>query len=307
MTDNALERFEGLLRRELPGLIYLRGEPMAAHTTFKVGGPADFLAQVEDAGQLAGLLALCRREGVPALMMGNGSNLLVRDGGIRGVVIQCGPGLSQMDVAGEVITAGAGCMLSALSRLARDHSLAGLAFAAGIPGCLGGALVMNAGAYGGQMADVVESVQALDEGLEPVVLSGAELELGYRRSVFMRRGLFILSARLRLTPGDREAIAADMAEYQRRRREKQPLTLPSAGSTFKRPEGHFAGALIQQAGLMGLRVGGASVSTLHAGFVVNDQGGTAQDIERLIALIRQRVHENSGVWLTPEVRIVGEV
>ena len=283
----------------------LEDEPMSRHTTFRVGGPADVLFLPANAEEIVWAMREARDLGEDCFVMGNGSNLLVKDGGVRGLVIVIGEPMSAVSVEGDILRAQAGASLTRAAREAAAASLAGLAFASGIPGSVGGATAMNAGAYGGEIKDVLARALVLEDG-KPVWKTPDALHMTYRNSDALRRGLVVLEAEFHLTPGDREAILAEMGELARRRREKQPLSLPSAGSTFKRPEGHFAGALIEAAGLKGLQVGGAQVSELHAGFIVNAGGATARDVLDLIALVQARVLADSGVALEPEVRMIGE-
>lgn len=285
----------------------LEHEPMARHTTMRVGGPAEILFSPASEGELLFAVREAKRAGAPFRIIGNGSNLLVLDGGLPGLTIRLGEAFSKISVDGNQIRAQAGALLSRVAAAARDASLTGLEFASGIPGSAGGGMAMNAGAYGGQLSDVFEGCRALDPETGIIsALGPAEMALGYRESAALSRGLIVTEAAFRLTAGDRSAIQAKMDDLSARRREKQPLNLPSAGSTFKRPEGYFAGALIEQAGLKGLRVGGACVSEKHAGFVVNDRGATARDVLDLIRLVQARVFEHSGVRLETEVRILGE-
>lgn len=285
----------------------LEHEPMARHTTMRVGGPAEILFSPAGEGELLFAVREAKRAGAPFRIIGNGSNLLVLDGGLPGLTIRLGEAFSKISVNGNQIRAQAGALLCRVAAAARDASLTGLEFASGIPGSAGGGMAMNAGAYGGQLSDVFEGCRALDPETGIIsALGPAEMALGYRESAALSRGLIVTEAAFRLTAGDRSAIQAKMDDLSARRREKQPLNLPSAGSTFKRPEGHFAGALIEQAGLKGLRVGGACVSEKHAGFVVNDRNATARDVLDLIRLVQARVLEHSGVRLETEVRILGE-
>lgn len=285
----------------------LEHEPMARHTTMRVGGPAEILFSPASEGELLFAVREAKRAGAPFRIIGNGSNLLVLDGGLPGLTIRLGEAFSKISVDGNQIRAQAGALLCRVAAAARDASLTGLEFASGIPGSAGGGMAMNAGAYGGQLSDVFEGCRALDPETGIIsALGPAEMALGYRESAALSRGLIVTEAAFRLTAGDRSAIQAKMDDLSARRREKQPLNLPSAGSTFKRPEGYFAGALIEQAGLKGVRVGGASVSEKHAGFVVNDRNATARDVLDLIRLVQARVLEHSGVRLEPEVRILGE-
>ncbi len=282
-------------------------EPMAAHTTFRVGGPAEAFA-VPDEAELASLLAFAKSERIPVTVLGNGSNVLVSDSGVEGLVISIGEPLSMIAVSGEEIRAGAGAMIVAVARAAGEAGLAGLEFAGGIPGSVGGAVMMNGGAYGGEMADVLVSVTALGEDGRERTYAAGELALSYRHSIFMEeahRGEIILSATMRLTHQDAAEIQARMADFNARRREKQPLEYPSAGSTFKRPQGHFAGKLILDAGLAGFSVGGAQVSKKHCGFVINKGDATAADVLAVIRHVQDEVERTSGVRLEEEVRLLG--
>ncbi|MBQ9040302.1 MAG: UDP-N-acetylmuramate dehydrogenase [Clostridia bacterium] len=283
----------------------LENEPMSRHTTFRVGGPADVLFLPESEEQLLQALSIAREAGVPCVVIGNGSNLVVKDGGIRGLVIALGEGMAAIARAGETLTAWAGASLARVSAYAQASGLSGLEFASGIPGTLGGGCAMNAGAYGCQLSDVLVDARVLLDGVVRT-LTVEEMQMGYRTSLPLRRGGIVISARFALTPDDPEAIAARMRELNARRRDKQPLNYPSAGSTFKRPEGYFAGALIEQAGLKGKRVGGAQVSEKHAGFIVNTGGATAADILTLIGTVQDEVADRFGVRLETEVRILGE-
>lgn len=279
---------------------------MSAYTTFKVGGPADLLITVPDSMAAGKLLACCRNTDVPTLLLGNGSNLLVGDRGVRGVVWRFDPDSAACVQADDrTLCCDAGTPLSRLCRYAQEHALTGLEFVFGIPGTVGGAVFMNAGAYGGQMADVLLSAEIIDANGDCRTLNAEEMAFSYRHSVCMDTGAAITRLTLRLSPGDREKIAARMRELLSCRREKQPLELPSAGSFFKRPPGHFAGALIENCGLKGFQIGGARVSDKHTGFVVNVGGATAADICALSEEVIRRVREQTGVTLTPEVRFVG--
>ena len=280
-------------------------EPMSRHTTFRVGGLAELMFFPASAEELQTALSAAKDAGAEVHLVGNGSNLLVRDGGLRGLTIALGEPFSEVRVEGCAVVAQAGAPLSRVAAAAQEAGLAGLEFASGIPGTLGGGCAMNAGAYGGELKDVLECARVLLDG-ELRTLSRDGLEMGYRTSRVLREGGIVLEARFALTPDDREAIAARMRDLNARRREKQPLNLPSAGSTFKRPEGHFAGALIEGCGLKGARVGGAQVSEKHAGFVVNTGGATASDILGLIEHVHDVVLRETGVELEPEVRIIGE-
>ena len=283
----------------------LENEPMSRHTTFKVGGPADVLFLPESEEQLIQAIAIAKDAGIPCIVIGNGSNLVVRDGGIRGLVIALGEGMAAIVRSGDTITAWAGASLARVSAFAQASGLTGLEFASGIPGTLGGGCAMNAGAYGGQLSDVLIDARMLLDGAVKT-LTVEDMQMGYRTSLPLREGGIVISARFALTPDNPESIAERMRELNARRREKQPLNRPSAGSTFKRPEGHFAGALIEQSGLKGYRVGGAQVSEKHAGFIVNAGGATAKDILTLIGIVQDEVLTRFGVHLETEVRILGE-
>ncbi len=280
--------------------------PMSEHTTLRIGGPADILVTAQSAQEIAFLVTCANEHHIPMLMLGNGSNLLVKDGGIRGLVVKYGEEMSSIFVEGTVLTAKAGASLAAAAKEAARHGLTGLCYACGIPGTVGGGVYMNAGAYGGELKEAIKEVEAITEDGQIHTFTGEEMHFGYRHSRAQEEPIIITSVTFQLTPGDKEAIWADMKEFNRRRNEKQPMDVPSAGSTFKRPEGHFAGQLIDQAGLRGARVGSAQVSEKHAGFLVNTGNATAADFLSLISLVQQTVKEKHGVWLTPEVRIVGE-
>ena len=280
-------------------------EPMSRHTTFRTGGPADLLVQPE-AEQIAPILEVCRNEEIPWTVIGNGSNLLVGDGGIRGVVLEIGKQMSDVAIEGTVITAGAGAMLSSIASRAAAAELTGMEFASGIPGSLGGAVVMNAGAYGGEMKDILQKVTVLTPDGTVQTLSVEELELSYRHSIIPEKGYLVISAVLKLQPGSADEIQSIMDDLKEKRVSKQPLEYPSAGSTFKRPEGYFAGKLIQDAGLRGFRVGGAQVSEKHCGFIINRDQATSTDICQLMQQVSEIVYEKFGVRLEPEVKKIGE-
>jgi len=293
----------------------LEDEPMSAYTTLGFGGPAEVLCEVTSADQLMEILRIAKRLNVPVNVLGNGSNLVVKDGGLKGLTLHFGNGFAEISLPVPLpdgryaITAQAGALLTRLSAAAADAGLSGLEFAAGIPGSVGGAVAMNAGAYGGELKNVVSGVTCVTLAGEIRHYTCEEMAFGYRRSRLSApegEPELAVTATFTLTPGDGETIRVTMREFNSRRREKQPLTQPCCGSTFKRPPGEFAGTLIEQCGLKGLRVGGASVSTLHAGFLVNDEGGTAADYLRLMAEVQRVVKEKTGVWLEPEVRVVGE-
>ena len=281
-------------------------EPMSRQTTFEIGGPADCLIFPQTIEEVCRVVALVRDYDLLLTVLGNGSNLLVRDGGIRGVVLKFNGPMSEMRLEGSHIIAGAGAHLKDVSEFAAAHGLTGLEYACGIPGSIGGAIFMNAGAYGGETKDVAYSVRAVAKDGTVKTYSKEELDLGYRHSVFQGNGELICEVELALEPGDEGEIRQVMADYTQRREAKQPLEMPSAGSTFKRPEGYFAGTLIDQTGLKGLQVGGAQVSTKHAGFVVNAGGATAADVQNLIKEVQRLVFEKHGVKLYPEVRMIGE-
>lgn len=286
--------------------IYRKNEPMGLHTSFRIGGPADVYAEPENEDELRELLSVADGSGMDRIVIGRGSNLLVGDKGYRGMVICLGPAFGEIRVREDRIYAMAGATLSAVANAAKEHGLQGMEFASGIPGSVGGALVMNAGAYGGEMKDVLETADILEMDGSLCRVAAEELELGYRSSNIASLGRTVLGAEFRLTPGDPEEIFAKMQELNARRKEKQPLEYPSAGSAFKRPEGHFAGKLIEDAGLKGFRVGGAEVSAKHAGFVVNVQNATAADVRELLSRVQETVFQKSGVMLEPEIRFVGE-
>ena len=279
---------------------------MAKHTSFRIGGPADVLAQPGNEAELAELLKRAAHHAVPVTLVGNGSNLLVRDKGIRGLVIKLSNLFSSITVAGNVLTFGSGISLAMASKKAASLSLSGLEFAVGIPGTIGGAVYMNAGAYDGEMAKVVTSVQVMDRQGQSSQLKADELDFAYRHTALQNSGLIVTSVTVSLQPGEAESIKAKMDDFSQRRIAKQPLELPSAGSMFKRPVGYFAGTLIEQTGLKGYTVGGAQVSTKHAGFVVNVGGATAKDVLQLIRDVQAQVLAAQGVQLEPEVLVLGE-
>lgn len=280
-------------------------EPMKKHTTFRVGGPADVLVQPDETALVA-ILALCRRYHVSYSFIGNGSNLLVGDKGIRGVVIEMTDPMGNIEVDGTKITAQAGAMLSKIANTAASNGLGGMEFAAGIPGSVGGAVVMNAGAYGGEMKDIIEKVYVLDENGAQLELDRDALDLGYRHSCIPEKKYIVTKVVLELVPRNEAEIRSEMKELNEKRAEKQPLQYPSAGSTFKRPEGYFAGKLIMDAGLRGYQVGGAQVSEKHCGFVINKGDATAADICQLMRDVSDKVQAQFGVVLEPEVKMIGE-
>lgn len=284
----------------------LVAEPMKNHTTFRIGGPADALALPKTPEEVAEVVRFCHEHAQPYYVLGNGSNLLVSDEGYRGLVLQLYRNFNDIQVNGETITVQSGAMLAAVARTAYQTGLTGLEFASGIPGTIGGAVVMNAGAYGGEMKNVLKEVTVLTKKGEVLVIPAKALELGYRTSVIPKNGWIVLGAVLQLKKGDQEQILARMEELKEQRITKQPLDLPSAGSTFKRPEGYFAGKLIMDAGLRGFTVGGAQVSEKHCGFVVNRGNATAADVWELICEVKRRVKEMTGVELEPEVKLLGD-
>jgi UDP-N-acetylmuramate dehydrogenase len=277
---------------------------MKPYTSMRVGGTADFFVEVSGEAVLGALLAWLAAREVPVAIMGNGSNLLVADEGYRGVILRIGAAMAAITREADGLTAEAGASLAAVAQAALKNSLAGLAFASGIPGSLGGAVAMNAGAYGREMKDVVLTTRCLDMNGKPVLLSGSEHQFAYRGSRVQTDGLVVVSARLGLVPGDPAQIQEEMRDLARRRAEKQPLNFPSAGSTFKRPVGYYSGRLIEDCGLKGLRVGGAQVSEKHAGFVVNTGEATATDVITLVEKIRETVLAQTGVVLEPEVKLL---
>ena len=290
---------------ETAGCAYLENEPMSAHTTFRIGGKADVFIKPASEEVLKGVLAALKETGVPYYCIGGGSNLLVSDFGIRGAALYTG-GFSDMALLdGCVIECGAGVKLSRMCSFALENSLSGCEFAWGIPGTVGGAVYMNAGAYGGEIKDVALEVYAIDENGNEKTFSNSECNFGYRSSVFSSGEYIITGAKFRLRTKDKDEITAQMRDYAERRRDRQPLSFPSAGSTFKRPEGYFAGKLIQDSGLRGFAIGGAAVSEKHCGFVVNTGNATCSDVVNLIDYIKKCVYEKFGVMLHEEVRIIG--
>lgn len=316
------QTFVKSVTEQLPQLSLMQDEPMKKHTTFRIGGPADYYAE-PDVSQISKLIEIAKACDMPVAVIGNGSNLLVGDKGIRGLVIGIGKGLSAIEVTeavaqqstaqdltaqgnGRIITAGAGAILAAVAAKAAEASLSGLEFASGIPGSVGGAVVMNAGAYGGEIKDVLIDATVLTAEGEIRTVTRDELDLSYRHSIVPEKGYIVLSARFRLTPKPQDEIKSYMAKLRAKRVEKQPLEYPSAGSTFKRPEGYFAGKLIMDAGLRGYSVGDAQVSGKHCGFVVNKGEATAADVLTLIKDVQETVLKQFGVKLEPEVKMIGE-
>lgn len=307
MTDEMKDSLRSQILHILREDQILEQEPMKLHTTFRVGGAADAVLIPENEEEAGALLRLFSDCGEPFFLLGNGSNLLVSDRGYRGTIIWIDQNMNHIQVEGEQIIAQAGALLVRIASLAQEAGLTGMEFASGIPGTLGGGITMNAGAYGGEMKDIVKSVRLFDISKgEMIERSGEEMQFSYRHSLVKEGSYAVLGATLQLAKGDREEILSRMEELKLQRTQKQPLEYPSAGSTFKRPEGYFAGKLIDDAGLRGFRAGGAMVSEKHAGFVINTGDATAEDIITLIREVRNRVHEESGVWLEPEVCMLGE-
>ena len=284
----------------------LLDEPMKNHISFKVGGPADFLVKPRNEEQLKDLVSLLKKEEISYLVIGNGSNLLVRDGGIRGVVIKIADNFNEFSIEGNTVYAQSGTLLSFMGKAILNESLTGFEFAAGIPGTLGGAIVMNAGAYGGEMKDIVKSVKLMDFEGNIFELSNEEMQFSYRKSIISKKEYIVLSAIIELKEGNFEEIRESMRELTKSRVTKQPLNLPSAGSTFKRPEGYFAAKLIEDSGLKGLTLRGAQVSEKHSGFVVNLGNATAKDILDLIYVVKNIVNSKFGIMLEEEVKILGD-
>lgn len=302
MKEEIKQKFCELIGKER----VLFEEPMSRHTTFRIGGPAEVFLIPESYGQIQKILKLCKEEKIPFFILGNGSNLLVSDFGYRGAIIQMDRNMGEIRLEGNEIHACAGALLSSIAVAAKKASLTGFEFAGGIPGTLGGAVMMNAGAYGGEMKDVLKEVTVMNAEGDIIVLPADKLEMGYRTSIIKTAGYMVLEAVISLEKGREEEIQAKMKELSDRRIEKQPLEYPSAGSTFKRPEGYFAGKLIMDSGLGGYRIGGAQVSEKHCGFVINAGGATAKDVVELMDHIIATVKEKFGVTLEPEVRFLGD-
>ncbi|MBE6031769.1 MAG: UDP-N-acetylmuramate dehydrogenase [Firmicutes bacterium] len=302
-----IEKLAEDLKALLPEGQVLQNVSMAEYTSFRAGGSAAVLVIPQTVEDLREALAVTWGSDHPCFIMGNGSNVLVKDGGYPGVIIHIGSAFGEITVDGEYIHAGSGALLSQIARKALEAGLTGFEFAAGIPGSIGGAVYMNAGAYGGEMAHVVEAVELVSMGgSEFMILDAPGMDFGYRRSILMEDAIGVVtSVTIKLEPGDPKEIEARMKDLTARRVSKQPLQYPSAGSFFKRPEGHFAGQLIEEAGLKGLSVNGARISPLHAGFLINEGGATAKDILDLAEVVKASVYEKSGILLEPEVRIIG--
>lgn len=302
MNQKVIEKFWNLLGKDR----VLVDEPMKRHTTFRIGGPTDFFLLPSTVDEVRGILEICREEELPYFILGNGSNLLVSDKGYRGVIIQLYRNFSNISVEGNEICASSGALLSQIAAAARNASLTGFEFAGGIPGTLGGAVFMNAGAYGGELKDVLKEAVVMTEQGEILTLPVEKLDMGYRTSRIKKAGYLVLEARLVLEQGDMDKIRDTTKDLTEKRVSKQPLEYPSAGSTFKRPEGYFAGKLIMDAGLRGYQVGDAQVSEKHCGFVINKGNATAADVLTLIENVREKVQEQFGVTLEPEVKFLGE-
>ena len=302
MNQKVIEKFWNLLGKDR----VLVDEPMKRHTTFRIGGPADFFLLPSTVDEVRGILEICREEELPYFILGNGSNLLVSDKGYRGVIIQLYRNFSNISVEGNEICASSGALLSQIAAAARNASLTGFEFAGGIPGTLGGAVFMNAGAYGGELKDVLKEAVVMTEQGEILTFPVEKLDMGYRTSRIKKAGYLVLEARLVLEQGDMDKIRDITKDLTEKRVSKQPLEYPSAGSTFKRPEGYFAGKLIMDAGLRGYQVGDAQVSEKHCGFVINKGNATAADVLTLIENVREKVQEQFGVTLEPEVKFLGE-
>lgn len=281
-------------------------EPLAKHTTFKIGGPADFLVLPDHIEQIVNVVKLCIKEQIPYFVMGNGSNLLVSDSGFKGIIIKLDRDFAKVNISGNKVTAQAGILLSKLAAEVANQSFTGFEFASGIPGTLGGAVTMNAGAYGGEINQVITSATVLDAKGNVKTLNKEELKLGYRTSIIQEDDLIVLESTFEFEPGNKAEIQAYMDDLNERRRDKQPLEYPSAGSTFKRPEGYFAGKLIMDSGLRGYQVGEAQVSIKHCGFVINTGSATAKEVRTLIAEVIKVVEDKFGVVLEPEVKLLGE-
>ena len=302
MNSEIIKKFCDLLGEER----VFTGEAMSRHTTFKIGGPADYFLMPDKDTDVGRIVKICKESAIPYFILGNGSNLLVGDGGYRGAVIQIYKNMSAVTVEGTEITVQAGALLSSVAAAAKNAALTGFEFAGGNPGTMGGAVVMNAGSYGGEMKDVLTEVTVMDEEGEIVTLPADKLELGYRTSIIKTAGYIVLEAKLQLKEGNPEVIRETMKDLTIRRTTRQPLEYPSAGSTFKRPEGYFAGKLIMDSGLAGYQVGGAQVSEKHCGFVINAGGATARDVRTLMDNVRDIVYKKYGVTLEPEVKFLGD-
>lgn len=302
MSEVFYQKLQSLFKRDQ---IRIK-EPLATHTSFQIGGPADCFLLPETEEQVAEAVRLCREEGMPFFILGKGSNLLVSDAGYQGTIIKLAENFSRIEISGNRVTAQSGAALSDMAERIAAQRLAGFEFASGIPGTLGGAVTMNAGAYGGEIKDIIQEATVLDRSGTIRCLEKDELRLGYRKSIIQEEHMVVLSASFLLTEGREEDIRSSIGELTRKREEKQPLEYPSAGSTFKRPEGYFAGKLIMDSGLRGYSVGNAQISEKHCGFVINKGGATALEVYTLIQDVIRIVYEKQGVKLEPEVRMLGE-
>ena len=300
MNQNFYDKLNNVIAKDS----ILLDEPMSRHTTFRVGGPADFFVTPKAKEEVRDVIRICKEAGMPYYIIGNGSNILVKDQGYKGAIIEVNNRINSVDVIGDEIVADAGAKLSSVAMVAYENDLAGFEFGHSIPGNVGGAVVMNAGAYGGEIKDVIKWAKVLTEDGEVVTLNAEELELGYRTSIVQKKNMIVLQMCIKLDLGSQEEIALIMQMFMQKRRAKQPLEYPSAGSTFKRPEGYFAGKLIEDAGLRGYQVGGAMVSEKHCGFVINYDNATATDILRLMDDVKATVKEQFDVELEPEVKII---
>ncbi len=284
----------------------LINEPMSRHTSFKIGGPADVLVIPGEMGQLGEMVRYFAAEGIPYMIMGNGTNLLVSDKGIRGVVVKIYDNLQGFAVQGDMLEIEAGMLISKAAKLALENSLSGMEFAEGIPGTIGGAVTMNAGAYVGEMAMIAAETEYMDQEGTVITVKGEQHGFAYRTSIIQKTGGIVLKTRLKLTKDDHENIKARMEDFNFKRRNKQPLEWPSAGSVFKRPEGHFTGKLIDDCGLRGFSIGGAQISTRHSGFIINTGGASCEEVLALIRHIQDTVSREFNVQLEPEIRIIGD-
>ncbi|NLP45687.1 MAG: UDP-N-acetylmuramate dehydrogenase [Epulopiscium sp.] len=294
------------LQKKMPGVCILEKEPMRNHTSFKIGGPADLFFIPQNKEEIAYAIELCKKYDFPFYIMGNGSNLLVSDQGYRGMIIQVYKNMSDVKIEGERVWAEAGILLSTLSKKIVAAHLAGFEFASGIPGTLGGGLYMNAGAYDGEIKFIVESVEVIDTMGQYIILRNKDMKFEYRNSILQRTPYIVTAASLHLKKGNKEDIITKIRDFTERRKTKQPLEYPSAGSTFKRPKGFYAGKLIMDSGLRGYQIGGAQVSEKHCGFIINKGNATAEDVKTLIQFIQKQVKEKFDVLLEPEVRFLGE-
>ncbi|MDO4746529.1 MAG: UDP-N-acetylmuramate dehydrogenase [Bacillota bacterium] len=307
MDNNAMNKIRILLEGVTAGENIIQDVPMAEHTSFKAGGHADMMVIPQSAEELKSILSILSEGEYPFMILGNGSNILVKDSGYKGVIVKIGEAFNDVKVEGTRVICGSGALLSVAAKTAAAAGLAGFEFASGIPGSIGGAVFMNAGAYDGEMRLFLEKARVISrDGKEDRYMTAEELDMGYRHTALHESGDIVVEAVIKLEEGDKEEIMAKIKDLTAKRNSKQPVRYPSAGSFFKRPPGHFAGKLVQDAGLKGLTVGGAQVSELHSGFVINIGGATATDILQLMEIVQQTVMDKFGVMLEPEVRIIGE-